>query len=79
MIIPQKRAALVLDRLLIALQKALREEEALPDKPRPAAAVAADGPRAAPRAAPLRLASLDTDMVSTEDNHLSTYRVTFRR
>ncbi|XP_073956144.1 uncharacterized protein isoform X1 [Choristoneura fumiferana] len=45
-VIPQKRAALVLDRILIALQKALREE------PR----AETDGPRVLP----LRLSYLDT-------------------
>ncbi|CAK1556323.1 unnamed protein product [Leptosia nina] len=47
--VPQKRAALVLDRLLVALQKALREEST----PR------FDPERDGPRTAPLRLAHYD--------------------
>ncbi|XP_049873528.1 uncharacterized protein LOC126372053 [Pectinophora gossypiella] len=45
-VVPQKRAALMLDRLLMALQKALHEDGERPER---------DGPRAAP----LRIAGLD--------------------
>lgn len=56
---PQKRAALVLDRLLVALQKALHD---VPSAPEPRYdRFDRDGPRAAP----LRLAPLDySDTVS---------------
>ncbi|XP_047533443.1 uncharacterized protein LOC125068389 [Vanessa atalanta] len=50
--IPRKRAALVLDRLLIALQKALHEESVNQR-------LASD--REGPRTAPLRLANFDTN------------------
>lgn len=53
---PQKRAALVLDRLLIALQKALHEESGAMRYERP--------DRDGPRTAPLRIATDDfNDMV----------------
>uniref|UniRef100_A0A1E1W5Y5 Allatostatin CC n=1 Tax=Pectinophora gossypiella TaxID=13191 RepID=A0A1E1W5Y5_PECGO len=53
-VVPQKRAALMLDRLLMALQKALHEDGERPER---------DGPRAAP----LRIAGLDdvgNDMIA---------------
>ncbi|CAH2254588.1 jg157, partial [Pararge aegeria aegeria] len=50
-ILPQKRAALVLDRLLIALQKALHEENGNQR---------IDSDRDGPRTAPLRLANIET-------------------
>ncbi|KAJ0176667.1 hypothetical protein K1T71_007846 [Dendrolimus kikuchii] len=57
--VPQKRAALVLDRLLIALQKALHEESGAMRYERP--------DRDGPRAAPLRIAADDlNDMSSLE-------------
>ena len=53
--VPQKRAALVLDRLLIALQKALREESMNQRM---------EADRDGPRTAPLRLGGYDAnDMV----------------
>ncbi|KAG6443713.1 uncharacterized protein LOC115456123 [Manduca sexta] len=56
-VVPQKRAALVLDRLLVALQKALHEgggqRYERPDR---------DGPRTAP----LRIPDDDIDMSSLE-------------
>ncbi|XP_026327742.1 uncharacterized protein LOC113236022 [Hyposmocoma kahamanoa] len=52
-VMPQKRAALVLDRLLVALQKALHD---VPSAPEPRYdRIDRDGPRAVP----LRLAPLD--------------------
>ncbi|XP_052741498.1 uncharacterized protein LOC112044460 [Bicyclus anynana] len=51
-ILPQKRAALVLDRLLIALQKALHEESA---------SQRFDVDRDGPRTAPLRIANIETN------------------
>ncbi|XP_045448338.1 uncharacterized protein LOC123656723 [Melitaea cinxia] len=51
-LMPQKRAALVLDRLLIALQKALHEESL-----NQRLNTDSDGPRTAP----LRLSSYDTN------------------
>ncbi|XP_045772932.1 uncharacterized protein LOC123872600 isoform X1 [Maniola jurtina] len=53
-ILPQKRAALVLDRLLIALQKALHEESANHGL---------DAERDGPRTAPLRLANIEPNDV----------------
>ncbi|XP_045517415.1 uncharacterized protein LOC123709869 [Pieris brassicae] len=50
-IVPQKRAALVLDRLLVALQKALRESPTSRFDPE----------RDGPRTAPLRLAHYDVN------------------
>ncbi|XP_014367314.1 uncharacterized protein LOC106717888 [Papilio machaon] len=52
-IVPQKRAALVLDRLLVALQRALHEGGARYDVDR-------DGPRTAP----LRISNMDTNDLS---------------
>ncbi|XP_050682188.1 uncharacterized protein LOC126977429 [Leptidea sinapis] len=56
--VPQKRAALVLDRLLVALQKALREDS------RGAPSQRYDADRDGPRTAPLRLASYDANDLS---------------
>ncbi|XP_045498504.1 uncharacterized protein LOC123696401 isoform X2 [Colias croceus] len=52
-IVPHKRAALVLDRLLVALQKALREDG--PNQ-------RFDPDRDGPRTAPLRIANYDTGL-----------------
>lgn len=54
-VVPQKRAALVLDRLLVALQKALRDESTPQRYERP--------DRDGPRTAPLRFVNEDSDMV----------------
>ncbi|XP_032517553.1 uncharacterized protein LOC116770259 [Danaus plexippus] len=54
-IVPQKRAALVLDRLLIALQKALHDE---------AVGQRLETDREGPRTAPLRIANFDNNDVS---------------
>ncbi|XP_004932108.1 uncharacterized protein LOC114252699 [Bombyx mandarina] len=56
--LPQKRAALVLDRLLVALQKALHEENVAPRYDR----TEYEGPRTAP----LRIPMDDSDMSALE-------------
>ncbi|OWR51217.1 hypothetical protein KGM_211248 [Danaus plexippus plexippus] len=56
-IVPQKRAALVLDRLLIALQKALHDE---------AVGQRLETDREGPRTAPLRIANFDNNDVFYE-------------
>lgn len=63
---PQKRAALVLDRLLVALQKALHDGPTAPE-------LQYDRPdRDGPKTAPLRIAPLDySDTVGSNISNVS--------